>query len=128
MSDYVTYEIVEDAGDVFNVKFEYEPAPGDHGATQKGSHDRVRKMFRAALRPLVAAAGEVVQECRELEADSVELRFGVKAAGEAGWMVAKAASEANFEVCITWRADGDASGKGAGGGAGGGARANRSGD
>lgn len=117
MSNYVTYEIDEDAGDVFLVKFEYDPAPGD-GATQKGSHDRVRKMFRAALRPLVAAAGEVVQECRELNADSVELRFGVKAAGEAGWMVAKAASEANFEVCITWRADGDGDG----------ARANRSGD
>ena len=108
MVDYVTYEIDEtEAGDggPYHVRFEYEPSPGDNAATQKGSHDRVRKMFRAALRPLVAAAGEVVDECRELDADSVELRFGVKAAGEAGWMVAKAASEANFEVCITWRSE-----------------------
>jgi hypothetical protein len=30
------------------------------------------------------------------------VKFGVKASGEASWLVAKAAGEANFEVTLTW--------------------------
>jgi hypothetical protein len=39
------------------------------------------------------------------------VKFGVKASGEATWLVAKAAGEANFEVTLTWNQHGPATAK-----------------
>ena len=38
----------------------------------------------------------------ELGPDEVEVKFGVKVNGGTNWLVAKAATEANFEITLTW--------------------------
>ena len=37
--------------------------------------------------------------------DSVEVKFGIKVTGTADWLVAKAATEGNFEVTLKWGKD-----------------------
>ena len=55
-----------------------------------------------AVTPAVEAAKAVLDKVKEARPDEVEVKFGVKASGEANWLVAKAAGEGNFEVTLTW--------------------------
>ena len=58
---------------------------------------------REAIGPAVEAAKAVLGEGEGNPAgDGIEVKFGVKASGEASWLVAKAAAEGNFEVTLTW--------------------------
>ncbi len=65
--------------------------------------DQVSGQVRTAVRPAVDAAREVLSRVAEACPDEVGLKFGIKVSGQANWLVAKAASEANFEVTLTWR-------------------------
>ena len=63
--------------------------------------------MQEAVTPAVDAARAVLEKVKEAAPDQVELKFGVKVSGGATWLVARAASEANFEITLTWtRADG----------------------
>ncbi|MGH3717477.1 MAG: CU044_2847 family protein [Pseudonocardiaceae bacterium] len=73
---------------------EFVPARGD---------EQVSGQVRTAVRPAVDAAREVLARVAEACPDEVCLKFGIKVSGQANWLVAKAASEANFEVMLTWR-------------------------
>ncbi|GAB3934514.1 hypothetical protein GCM10027614_07660 [Micromonospora vulcania] len=44
----------------------------------------------------------MLDRVRELAPDGVEVKFGVKVTGTANWLVAKAATEGNFEVTLSW--------------------------
>lgn len=59
--------------------------------------------IQEAITPAVEAAKVVLDKVKEARPDEIEVKFGVKASGEASWLVAKAAAEANFEVTLTWR-------------------------
>ena len=93
-SQIVTYEL----DDSRHVQFEIEPAPGFRPA----GADEVAGRVREAVTPVLDAANTILDKIREAGPDRVELRFGVKVSGSASWLVAKAASEGNFEITLTW--------------------------
>ncbi|NUL02182.1 hypothetical protein HRW07_02760 [Streptomyces lunaelactis] len=65
--------------------------------------DEVVGRVREAVRPAVEAARAVLDQVRGVRPAEVEVKFGVKATGTAQWLVAKAATEANFEITLVWR-------------------------
>jgi outer membrane lipoprotein SlyB len=94
-SQVVKYE-VDDAGTV--VSFEVAPVEGFVPA----SPGAIAGSVVAAIEPAVAAARLLLGRVRELAPESVEVKFGVKVTGTANWLVAKAATEGNFEVTLSW--------------------------
>ncbi|MFI6072026.1 CU044_2847 family protein [Actinoplanes sp. NPDC051343] len=59
---------------------------------------------RRAVKPAIAAARVVLDQARAMAPDTVQVKFGVKATGTANWLVARAATEGNFEITLTWKA------------------------
>ena len=59
--------------------------------------------MRDAVQPAVDAARDVLYRLKELHPDEVEVRFAIKVSETANWLVARAASEGNFEVALRWR-------------------------
>jgi hypothetical protein len=55
-----------------------------------------------AIRPAVEAAREVLERVKECGPRDVEVKFGIKVSGNMNWLVAKAATEGNFEVTLKW--------------------------
>ncbi len=47
----------------------------------------------------------LLEQVRAAQPDGVEVKFGVKVTGTATWLIAKAATEGNFEITLTWKAD-----------------------
>lgn len=93
-SQVVTYRV----DDVTTVQFEIEPTEGFRPAGPGEVAGRIRE----AITPAVEAAKAVLGKVKEAQPDAVVVKFGVKASGEANWLVAKAATEGNFEVTLTW--------------------------
>ncbi|HEY8471189.1 MAG TPA: CU044_2847 family protein [Natronosporangium sp.] len=58
---------------------------------------------RDATESAVKAARVVLEQARELAPESVQVKFGIKVSGKVDWLVAKAATEGNFEVTLSWR-------------------------
>ncbi|WP_065958962.1 CU044_2847 family protein [Streptomyces sparsogenes] len=83
------------------VRFEIEEADTFRPVGTEEVVGRVRE----AVRPAVEAARAVLDRIREVRPAEVEVKFGVKASGTAQWVVAKAATEANFEITLVWRPD-----------------------
>ncbi|WP_435651827.1 CU044_2847 family protein [Kitasatospora purpeofusca] len=81
------------------VQFEIEPMD----EWQQVSADQVVSRVEEASRPAVEAARRVMTQIAALCPAEVEVTFGIKVSGTANWLVAKAASEANFGVKIVWR-------------------------
>lgn len=80
---------------------EYVPASGGRAASIT--------QIREAIAPAIAGAKEALDSARELSPDEVQVKFGIKASGTMNWWVAKAATEGNFEITLTWnKRDGDA--------------------
>ncbi len=102
-SEVVRYQV----DDKTVARFEFEPAPGFRPAGVAGG---VAGMVREAAAPSIEAARAVLEQARALAPDAVQVKFGVKVTGEASWVVAKAASEASFEVTLTWQGDDAVSG------------------
>ena len=94
-SQIVTYSLDDDT----TVMFEMEPLDE---FTLAGARDVVGRV-RLALGPAVAAAAEVLDQVRVLSPTGVEVKFGVKVSGTMNWIVAKAATEGNFEVTLSWQ-------------------------
>lgn len=80
------------------VGFEVEP---EASWQQAGAKEFVGQL-RNAVGPAVEAAKVVLEKVKEIKPEGVEVRFGVKVTGEASWVVAKAATEASFEITLTW--------------------------
>lgn len=81
------------------VQFEIDPGPGFRPAGSREIVGRVRE----AVAPAVEAARVVLERVREASPDEVEVKFGVKVSGKANWVVARASTDANFEIKMTWR-------------------------
>jgi Trypsin-co-occurring domain 1 len=90
----VSYQVDDDTV----VGFEFEPIDGFVPAGLDEIAGRVRK----AVEPAVAAAQAVLEQVKALSPDGVEVKFGVKVTGTTHWLVAKAATEGNFEVTLAW--------------------------
>jgi Trypsin-co-occurring domain 1 len=97
-SEVVKYQVDESTV----VGFEFEPEGDFHQAGAKEIVGQVRK----AVEPAVEAAKAVLEKVKEIKPDAVEVKFGVKVTGEASWVVAKASTEANFEITLSWESPG----------------------
>ncbi|GAA2464341.1 CU044_2847 family protein [Winogradskya humida] len=64
---------------------------------------------RESAGPAVAAAKVLLEQVRDIAPDAVEVKFGIKVTGAANWVIAKAATEANFEVTMIWKPGGTGS-------------------
>ncbi|MEU6555042.1 CU044_2847 family protein [Streptomyces sp. NPDC046915] len=93
-SQVVSYE-VEDGT---RVRFEIEPTDEWYQVGTDGHAGRIRD----AVAPAVAGARAVLEQVRALQPGQVEVKFGVKVTGTANWLIARAATEANFEITLTW--------------------------
>jgi hypothetical protein len=81
------------------VRFEIEPTADFRPAGAADIAGRVRD----AVTPAVQAAREVLDKVRQASPDEVKIKFGIKVSGEANWLVAKAATEGNFEIEMIWK-------------------------
>ncbi|KMS76387.1 hypothetical protein ACH49_20985 [Streptomyces leeuwenhoekii] len=81
------------------VRFEIEPTSEFH---QVGAGE-IAGQVREAVRPAVEAARAVLDQAVALRPVEVQVTFGVKVTGTANWLVAKASTDANFEVSLVWR-------------------------
>ncbi|WP_187414344.1 CU044_2847 family protein [Nonomuraea sp. PA05] len=95
-SQVVTYEL----DDATEVRFEIEPTPGYQPA---GGADEIVGRVRKAIGPALNAAALVLDQARRATPDEIQVKFGIKVTGTMDWLVAKAATEGNFEVTLTWR-------------------------
>ena len=80
------------------VQFEVEPGEG----FQPAGAGHIAGRVQDAVGPAVDAAMAVLDKVKAAGPDRVELKFGVKVSGGANWLVARAATEGNFEVTLTW--------------------------
>jgi hypothetical protein len=58
-----------------------------------------------AAEPAIAAARAVLDQAQRLAPDAVQVKFGIKVTGTANWLVARAATEGNFEITLSWKKD-----------------------
>lgn len=82
------------------VLFEVDPPEGYGNA---GADDELIGRIEEAVEPAVKAARVVLSKLRDARPDEVAVKFGVKVSGQANWLIAKAATDANFEVTLTWK-------------------------
>lgn len=90
----VSYELDEDT----TVWFEIEPS----AEFRPAGPDEIAGRVREAVAPAVEAARVVLDKVRATGPDEVKVKFGVKVSGTANWFVARAATEGNFEIELTW--------------------------
>jgi hypothetical protein len=95
MTAVVSYELDDDTV----VRFEIEPTDGWHDV----GADRVLGQITEAVAPAVNGARVVLEKAREATPDEIVVKFGIKVSGTTTWLVAKAATEGNFEVTLTWK-------------------------
>src|SRR5689334_18691430 len=91
----VSYQLDDDTV----VRFEIEPT----NDWVQVSSDQVLGRISDAVRPAVEGAKAVLERVREAAPDEIEVKFGIKVSGTANWLVARAATEGNFEVTLTWK-------------------------
>jgi hypothetical protein len=94
-SPVVTYELDDET----KVRFEIDPT----SEWADVSADRVLGKIREAVEPAVEGAKVVLERVREAGPDEIAVKFGIKVSGDMNWLIAKAATEANFEVTLTWK-------------------------
>lgn len=92
-------------------EFEIEPLSGFRPA---GAGDIAGQVWDSAG-PAVEAAMILLERVKKLGPDAVQVKFGVKVTGTVNWLVAKAASEGNFEITLCWQPGPGAGGAGHGG-------------
>ncbi|GAA2124552.1 CU044_2847 family protein [Actinomadura napierensis] len=95
MAEVVRYQL----DDGTQVEFETVPEAGFRPAGVSEVAGRVRD----AVEPVVGAARVVLEQLKDAAPDEVEVKFGVKVTGKTNWMVAQAATDANFEIKLVWR-------------------------
>lgn len=81
------------------VRFEVDPS----SEWEDVSADRIIGKIREAVTPAVHGAKEVLDAVKDAGPDEVEINFGIKVSGDANWFIARAATEANFDVTLTWK-------------------------
>jgi Trypsin-co-occurring domain 1 len=91
----VTYKL----DDKTKAEFEIDPLPGFRPASAEETAGRVRD----AIVPAVETAKVVLDKVKENGPHEVCLKFDIKVSGKADWLVARVATEGNFEDTLTWK-------------------------
>lgn len=68
--------------------------------------DRAKQTFEQVVASIRPAANAILAQLRSLatQPDEIEVEFGLGISGEAGAFIAKASTEANIKVTLTWKA------------------------
>lgn len=102
MPTYIEYE-VEDGSTVL---VEAESSMGGVVKASRGGVDVVQagKTFSAALASIRGSLRALITEMDALQVEGAEIKFGLKAVGEAGiFAVGKVGGEMNYEVTLQWK-------------------------
>jgi hypothetical protein len=103
MAQYLKYKL-EDASELW-----IEVSEPDQGVALAGLGDKIqeaKQSFAEALQTVHASAMQLRNKFHDLQADEVEVKFGLKATGEVGnniFAVGKVGVEANYEVTLKWK-------------------------
>jgi hypothetical protein len=81
------------------VRFEIEP----NAEFRPAGPDEIAGRIQEAVGPAVDAAHAVLEKVKRSAPNEIKLRFGIKVNGTANWFVAKAATEGNFDIELTWK-------------------------
>lgn len=101
MTDFVRYTL-EDGSEVVFESAESGLVELHGGSAEPPEGGRLQERLERAS----WAAAEVAEGLRSrLTPDEVELKFGLKVSGEAGWFFAKSRAEGTIEVTLRWAAD-----------------------
>lgn len=102
MSTYFEYQV----DDGSTVLVEAEPPSGRVVKAARGGVDVVQtgKNFADAFASIRGSLKTLVKELDELQVEEAEVKFGLKAVGEAGvFAVGKVGGEMNYEVTLKWK-------------------------
>src|SRR5271154_5017180 len=75
------------------------------GASPEATIATANATFESALQTVRNAAEGILNQLRSLQQppDEVAVEFGVKMSAEAGAVIAKVSTEANFKINLTWK-------------------------
>lgn len=75
------------------------------GSSAEAAIATANATFESALQTVRAAAEGILSQLRMLQQppDEVVVEFGVKMSAETGAVIAKASTEANFKINLTWK-------------------------
>ena len=88
-----------------------EASGSEGGVVRAGIGEKIetaKTSFDAALDSVRLSALQIRRKLHDVQADEVEVKFGLKATGEIGnnmFAVGKAGIEANYEVTLKWKKD-----------------------
>ncbi|MCX6068276.1 MAG: CU044_2847 family protein [Chloroflexi bacterium] len=88
-----------------------EAIGSEGGVVRAGISEKIetaKTSFDAALDAVRLSALQIRRKLHDVQADEVEVKFGLKATGEIGnnmFAVGKAGIEANYEVTLKWKKD-----------------------
>lgn len=105
MPQYLRYTL-EDGSELL-----IEATGAEGGVVRAGLGEKIetaKTSFDAALDSVRVSALQIRKKLHDVEADEVEVKFGLKATGEFGnnmFAVGKAGIEANYEVTLKWKKD-----------------------
>jgi Trypsin-co-occurring domain 1 len=91
----VTYAL----DDATNVRFEIDTPAG----FQEAGTDKVIGKVQDALAPAIDTAKLVLDKLKETKPGEVTVTFGLKVSGKLDWFIARAGTEGNFQVTLTWQ-------------------------
>ncbi len=86
-----------------------EATGSEGGVMRAGLSEKIeiaRTTFDAALDSVRLSALQIRKKLHDVQADEVEVKFGLKATGEVGnntFAIGKAGVEANYEVTLKWK-------------------------
>lgn len=83
------------------VEFETDPVDG----WREVGADEVIAQISKAVTPVIGGALTILERLKDAGPEGIEITFGVKVSGTANWVIAKAATEGNFAVKLTWSPD-----------------------
>jgi Trypsin-co-occurring domain 1 len=102
MATYIEYKMENGS----TVLVEAESSMGGVVKASRGGVDVVQagKNFTDALASIRGSLKALVAELNALEVEGAEVKFGIKAVGEAGnFAVGKVGGEMNYEVTLQWK-------------------------
>ncbi len=88
-----------------------EATGSEGGVVRAGISEKIetaKTSFDAALDSVRLSALQIRKKLHDVQADEVEVKFGLKATGEIGnnmFAIGKAGVEANYEVTLKWKKD-----------------------
>ena len=60
-----------------------------------------------ALTPAIETAQVILNKLKEAKPGEVTVTFGLKVSGKLDWFVARAGTEGNFQITLTWQPNED---------------------